>query len=193
MGWTARFQFPAGARDLSIPHIIWTSSPLDTRALSSGLKWLACEAYHLPAFSAEFTNDGAIPPFPATSVWHHAYLIKHRDMFTFTLQYGEVLVLVLCIWEVTGWDVLEVAFLRLFIHFLSLWLQLVVIDACPLLAASHHHFLSQAGAHFWLQTNQLISEWELLYDWQFTVIQFVLAPILLRLLTIFFCYWTLLS
>jgi hypothetical protein len=38
-------------------------------ALSSGAKWPGREADHLRPSSAEFKNDGAIPPFPHTSSW----------------------------------------------------------------------------------------------------------------------------
>jgi hypothetical protein len=36
-----------------------------------------------PPSSAEVKESGAIPPLPHMSSWHSAYLIKHRDNFTF--------------------------------------------------------------------------------------------------------------
>jgi hypothetical protein len=38
---------------------------------------------HTPPSSAKVKKSGAIPPLPHISSCHSAYLIKHRDNFTF--------------------------------------------------------------------------------------------------------------
>jgi hypothetical protein len=50
--------------------------------LSPGVKWPEREAEHLTLSSAEVKNDD-VPPFPHTSSWRGAQLIKHKG-FTFT-------------------------------------------------------------------------------------------------------------
>jgi hypothetical protein len=40
------------------------SCPMATRALCPKVKWLGCEADHLPPSSGEVKNDRAIPPLP---------------------------------------------------------------------------------------------------------------------------------
>jgi hypothetical protein len=50
-----------------------------------------CEADHSPSSSAEVKNGGTIPPLLHTSSWCGAYLIEHRDIFTFTLRPAMVL------------------------------------------------------------------------------------------------------
>jgi hypothetical protein len=60
------------------PFVQWVLGPL-----SLGVKWPGCEADHSPPSSAEDKNGGDIPPLPHMSSWHIAYLIKHRNNFTF--------------------------------------------------------------------------------------------------------------
>jgi hypothetical protein len=60
-----------------------------------------------PLSNAEVKNGGAMPPPPSMSSWHSAYLIKHRDNFTFTLpiflprKLAQTVKLLACIWEVS--------------------------------------------------------------------------------------------
>jgi hypothetical protein len=49
-----------------------------------GVKRHEREAYYSPPSTSEIKNVGAIPPLPHTSLWLDAYLIKLRDIFTFT-------------------------------------------------------------------------------------------------------------
>jgi hypothetical protein len=56
-----------------------------TGDLSPEVKWLRYEADHSPPSGAEVKNGWTIPPLTHTSSWRGAYLIKHRDNFTFTL------------------------------------------------------------------------------------------------------------
>jgi hypothetical protein len=51
--------------------------------LSLGVKQPGCEADHLPPSSAEDENGVDLLPVPHMSSWHIAYLIKHKDIFTF--------------------------------------------------------------------------------------------------------------
>jgi hypothetical protein len=69
VGWTAGIQILAGAGDFSLLHSIQTRSgdhptsyPVGTGAGFPRLKWLGCEADHLPSSSAEVKNGGTIPP-----------------------------------------------------------------------------------------------------------------------------------
>jgi hypothetical protein len=57
-----------------------------TQPLSHGIKWQGCEADHSPPFSVEIKEDGAVPPLPPMSSWHSAQQIKHKDIFTFTMD-----------------------------------------------------------------------------------------------------------
>jgi hypothetical protein len=60
------------------PPIQWVPG-----AISPEVKRPGREAGHLPPSNAEVKNGGAIPPLPDMSSWRGAYLIKHRDNFTF--------------------------------------------------------------------------------------------------------------
>jgi hypothetical protein len=51
-------------------------------AFSLGVKWLRCEAYHLPPFSVN--SAGAVPPLPHKSSLCGAKLNVYRDNLTFT-------------------------------------------------------------------------------------------------------------
>jgi hypothetical protein len=88
-GWTAGIRFAAVERDFSLLHGVQTGSGATQPpsqwapgALSSGVKWPACEAVHSPPSSAEIMNGGAITPLPHTSSWPGAYLVKHMNNFT---------------------------------------------------------------------------------------------------------------
>jgi hypothetical protein len=48
-----------------------------------GIKRPGSEADHSPSSSAEVKNGAAINPLSHKSSWRGAYLIKHRDSFTF--------------------------------------------------------------------------------------------------------------
>jgi hypothetical protein len=50
--------------------LVFTSFPVGTRgSLTTRVKRQEREADHLPPFSAEVKNDGAVPPLPHTSSW----------------------------------------------------------------------------------------------------------------------------
>jgi hypothetical protein len=90
-GCTVRIRFPVGTKDLFLVHSVNTgcgahppSYLMSTGALSLEVKRSGREAAHSHPSSDEAKNGGAIPPLLNTSSWHSAYLIKHRDKFTFT-------------------------------------------------------------------------------------------------------------
>jgi hypothetical protein len=60
------------------PPIQWVRG-----ALSPMVKRPGREADQSPPSTAEVKNGGAISPLPHTPSWHIAYLIKHKDKFTF--------------------------------------------------------------------------------------------------------------
>jgi hypothetical protein len=64
MGWMARVQFPRGARDFPPLHDFRPRIQCVQGALSMGANWQGYEADHLPLYSVEIKNDGAIPPLP---------------------------------------------------------------------------------------------------------------------------------
>jgi hypothetical protein len=84
-----RVWFPAGERDIFFTTasrltlvpihapILWVQG-----ALSLEVKRPEREADHLLLSSAEVKNGRVIPPFPRTSSWRGAQLIKHRKSFT---------------------------------------------------------------------------------------------------------------
>jgi hypothetical protein len=53
-------------------------------ALSQAVKQPRLEANHSPLASADVRNVAALPPLLHASSWCDAYLIKHRNNFTFT-------------------------------------------------------------------------------------------------------------
>jgi hypothetical protein len=57
--------------------------PVDTEALSPGVKYLGHEADHSLSTSVDVKIGGAISPIPHTSYWHSACLIKQEGSFTF--------------------------------------------------------------------------------------------------------------
>jgi hypothetical protein len=59
------------------------SCPMVQRAPSLGVKLQGREADHSSPSSVEVKNSGTKSPLPHTSSWCGAYLIKHRDSFTF--------------------------------------------------------------------------------------------------------------
>jgi hypothetical protein len=72
-------EFPTGARDFSLLHIIHTSSgtyPASIQwalgALSLGIKQKEHEAEHSPPSSLEVKNSGVIPPIPHMPSRHGA-------------------------------------------------------------------------------------------------------------------------
>jgi hypothetical protein len=56
---------------------------MNTGDISSRIKRPGREVDRSPPSSAEVKNGGAIYPFPHTSSWRGAQLIKHTDSFTF--------------------------------------------------------------------------------------------------------------
>jgi hypothetical protein len=69
----------------SMPAMGSTQPPIQwvPGALCPGVQWQVLDAEHsLP--SAKDENGQAIIPLPHTSSWRDAYLLKHRDNFTFT-------------------------------------------------------------------------------------------------------------
>jgi hypothetical protein len=60
------------------PPIQWVPGVLSPRVKQQGH-----EADHSPLSSAEVRNGGAIPPLTCMSSWRSAYLLRHRDNFTF--------------------------------------------------------------------------------------------------------------
>jgi hypothetical protein len=86
VGWTARVQFPAGARDFlyftaSRPALGFTQPPIQwvLGTVSPGVKQPGCETDNSPPSSVEVKNGGAIPALPHTSSWH-------KDNSTFYLH-----------------------------------------------------------------------------------------------------------
>jgi hypothetical protein len=63
------------------PPIQWT-----LQDPSPGVKRPGREADDSFPSSVEAKNGGAIPPLPNMSSWLDAWLIKHRDNFTFTFK-----------------------------------------------------------------------------------------------------------
>jgi hypothetical protein len=73
MGWVARVQFLVKVR-FFLCHSIQTGSgsdpascSVDTRAISLGVKWLACGTDRSLPFTAEVKNGEAIPTLPHAS------------------------------------------------------------------------------------------------------------------------------
>jgi hypothetical protein len=64
MGWMTRVQFPRGARDFSPLHGVQPRIQCVPGALSLGVNWQGYEVDHLPPYSVEVKNGGAIPPIP---------------------------------------------------------------------------------------------------------------------------------
>jgi hypothetical protein len=89
MGWTAPVPFPTRQDSLSSlqrPHRLQPPVQWVPGALSPAVKRPGREADNSTSLSAEFKYGGAVPPFPRTSLWHSAYLIKHRENFTCTYR-----------------------------------------------------------------------------------------------------------
>jgi hypothetical protein len=51
--------------------------------LSQEANWPERKADHSSPYNAEVKKSGAILPFPHTTSWHTAEVIKHRDIFIF--------------------------------------------------------------------------------------------------------------
>jgi hypothetical protein len=60
---------------------------MPTGGASPGVKRVVREVDHSSPSNAEVKNSGAITPFPHTSSWRGASLIKPRYNFTFTLYF----------------------------------------------------------------------------------------------------------
>jgi hypothetical protein len=93
-GLRARLRFPAEATDFSLLHSVKTDSGANPASSRMGtgdwfpegvVKRPQCEANNWPPSSAEVKNVGAIHSPFHTSSWRCAYLIKHRDNFTYLL------------------------------------------------------------------------------------------------------------
>jgi hypothetical protein len=80
----------SSVRLLTLLHGVQTDSeahpapyPMGTGGSFPGVQRPGREASHSPPSSAEVKKGGDIPPLPNISSWDIAYLIKHRDNFTF--------------------------------------------------------------------------------------------------------------
>jgi hypothetical protein len=94
MGWTAKVQFLARARDFSLLHSVQTSSGAHPASYPVGVggsfPW-GCEGEYSHPSSVKVKNGGVISPFPHTSSWCVALSVKHRDNFTLPLPHRNIL------------------------------------------------------------------------------------------------------
>jgi hypothetical protein len=98
--WKVRVRVPVGTITSYTPHCpdwLWgpTLRPIQwvTGALSPGVKRPESEADHPPSTTVEIKKTWIYTSTPHPASWRNAYLVKHRDKFTFSRKVHRLLVI----------------------------------------------------------------------------------------------------
>jgi hypothetical protein len=95
--WMAAVQFPLGARYPFLFHNLQIALEPTQSAMQwawenfPGLKQQRDQAEHQPQSGAEVRKGRAVTTLTYTSSWRVAYLLKHRESFTFCLENCSIL------------------------------------------------------------------------------------------------------